>query len=63
MREKRAALVRAISESRRFVRKTLTKEAAPTAIREQDGPGSGRPVSRAYRVRSARLRRPSLGDK
>jgi hypothetical protein len=31
MREKRAGLVREIPESRRFVRKTLAKEAASTA--------------------------------
>jgi len=37
MREKRAALVRVIAETRRCVRKTLTKEAAPTAIRERMG--------------------------
>jgi hypothetical protein len=37
MREKRAGLVREIPESRRFVGKTLTKEAAPTAIRESRG--------------------------
>jgi len=43
MREKRAALVRVIPESRRFVGETLTKAAAPTAIRESRwlrmGPG------------------------
>jgi hypothetical protein len=39
MREKRAAPVRVIPVSRPFVRKTLTKEAAPTANRERMGPG------------------------
>jgi hypothetical protein len=39
MREKRARLAREIPESRRFVRKTLTREAASTAIRERMGPG------------------------
>jgi len=39
MREKRAALIRVIPESRRFVRRILTKEAAPTTILERMGPG------------------------
>jgi hypothetical protein len=50
VREKRGALIRVIPESRRFVRKTLTKGGADGYPREpeaRDGPGLRRPISKA----------------